>query len=175
MDDKYFEWLLKKIEPEGLENFNYYELCKWLFERPFIWSIRNDANRAADGIALRKDYIQSGKKISQSLMSRQCSVFEMLVALSVRVDNDILGDPTVYNGHILFWVMIENLGLDVYDDPFFDPEAVDEILDIWLKRRFREDGSGSIFCVKNCVRNQKKIEIWFQMCDFLNENYGYSW
>ena len=173
MDDLYFKWLLERIEVYDYKAFNYKKLCRWLFNEPFIWSIRNDENRAGDGLALRSEYIRQGGHLTMA--DRPCSVLEMLVALSVRVDRDILGDPDVYRGGKLFWIMIEHLGLDVYDDSFFDEEAVSEIVDIWLERRFKEDGSGSIFRVRNHVRNQKKIEIWYQTCDFLNENFGENW
>lgn len=174
MDDRYFKWLLEKVTA-NLSNFRYWKLSEWLFNEPFTWSIRNDENRAEDGIALRKEYILNGKKISDELMNSPCSVLEMLIALSVRCDRDILGDPDVYKGGKLFWIMINNLGLDVYDDAWFEEDDVGDIIDIWLKRRFDTRGNGSIFpCQKPC-QNQRKVEIWIQMYQFLNENFDENW
>lgn len=168
----YFKWLLKEI---NISNTGYEDLFWHLYGRPFTWSIDRDENRAADGIALRRRYLNDGGALQESEFNSPCSVLEMLIALSIRCDREIMGEPDVDAGDRLFWAMIENLRLDVYDDSYFEDEAVDEILDIWLMRRFDQHGNGGPFPVKKVVRNQKKIEIWSQMNDFLNENYGVSW
>ena len=174
MDDRYFEWLLKKVT-NNLKTFKYWKLSEWLFNEPFVWSIRNDENRAVDGLGLRREYISTGQTLSRNIADRPCSILEMLIALSIRCDQDILGDPDVYKGGKLFWIMIDNLGLDVYDDQWFKEDDVADIIDIWLSRRFDTRGNGSIFpCQKPC-QNHRKVEIWVQMCDYLNENFDENW
>ena len=180
MNESYFEWLLERVEVYSRKDFKYNKLFKWLLEEPFVWLIRNDENRSADGLELRYEYLNLGGKLPKWMGEDDpCSVLEMLVALSIRCDRDLIGSPDTYKGGKLFWIMVENLGLDAYDDSNFDEKSVAEVVDIWMKRQFKEDGTGSIFCVKNrvktLVRNQKNIEIWFQMCDFINENYDFSW
>ncbi|MBO7449749.1 MAG: hypothetical protein J6U54_05210 [Clostridiales bacterium] len=170
----YYKWLLKELNID-LNDFYYDDLFWHLLNRNFTWSVRNDDNRAGDGIELRHRYLRSGGALQEKEMKEPCSILEMLAALSIRCDREILGDPDVDKSDKLLWVMLENLGLDVYDDSYYDPEEVDDILDIWLLRRFDKYGNGGIFPVTKVGRDQRKVEIWFQMNDYLNENFSYDW
>ena len=46
---------------------------------------------------------------------------------------------------------------------------MDEILNIWLERRYDEDGKGNIFPLKDPIKDQKTVEIWYQMQSYLLE------
>lgn len=176
IQNEYFEWLTRAVGvtlegPDG-----YLSMMKALFAKRFIWSVANDDNREADGLALRDIFVdQIGARSIE--LPFDCTVLEMLVALAVRCDHDIIGEPGENLAPYIFWTMIQNLGLDKYDNDHFSGRDVDEILDIWLERKFDKNGKGSIFPVKSDVKsdvkNQRDVEIWYQMESFLNENFDF--
>lgn len=166
---EYFKWLMDKIE-YWKDSHRYYDnLMEYLFFSPFVCSISNDENRKEDGLQLRDDFVfESGKNLENEL---DCSILEVLVALSIRCDRNVIGDPEIIKESKLFWIMLDNLGLTVYDDDRFDVDIVKNIVDNWMFRRFETDGFGSVFPLKYPGRNQKTLEIWFQMQDYLAENF----
>lgn len=170
----YYKWLLDEINVD-YDSTEYDLLFSHLYNRIFTWSVKNDDNRSGDGVALRRKYLNDGGAMLEKDFIAPCNVLEMMIALSVRCDCEILGDPDIDKRDKLFWIMIDNLGLDVYTDDYYEEDAVDEILDIWLLRRFDSHGNGSPFPVNKSGRNQKKMEIWFQMNEFLNENFDQNW
>ena len=96
----------------------------------------------------------------------------MMVALSLRCDSDITGEPEIPHPETLFWEMISNLDLDRFtNDSAWKGEEVKELIDIWLDRKFRYDGSGSPFPIDNPSCDQRKLEIWGQLNEYLIENY----
>ena len=60
-------------------------------------------------------------------MIRPCSVLEMMIALSMRCEEQIMDDPDIGNrtGQ-WFWDMIDNLGLGEHERLKFDGRYVDE-------------------------------------------------
>ena len=97
----------------------------------------------------------------------------MLIYLAKRCEFEL------YNGEItvcfrdIFWELISNLGLEKYSkrgwkgtNVYFE---IDEILNIWLERRYDEDGKGNIFPLKDPIKDQKTVEIWYQMQSYLLE------
>jgi len=163
MEDLYLEQLydLIKLDEQLLD---YGLLMEYLTETEFVWFVANDDNRARDGEALREKY--------GSYYRGPCTVLEMLIGLASRVEENIMGDPNdVDHTDFWFWAMINNLGLDRYDNRNFKYDSVDFIVKRWLERKYRADGTGGLFPLKYPVENQKDVEIWFQMCEWLNENY----
>ena len=112
------------------------------------------------------------------LVSKHCSVLEMMVALSLRIEHEIMHDNTKGDRTWLwFRDMIDNLGLVDYDDPKFDKDYVngkiDEILDIFLDRKYNNcDRIGNIFVSEVSQSVTNVTEIWYQMFDYLSENYN---
>ena len=100
----------------------------------------------------------------------------MLIALAMRIDDDIMWQPTESRTIVWFWEMIGNLGIDEYDDEHWEEPTsrnmVDYILDRWLDRRFRMDGIGGIFPMREADEDQRDVEIWYQMNLYFLEKYG---
>ena len=44
-------------------------------------------------------------------------------------------------------------------------------LQIWMQRCFKSDGNGSIFPLKCAKKDQRGVEIWYQMQAYIAENY----
>ena len=166
---EYYDRLCSIIEIPEFDLRRYNRLFNYLYSTQFRWSIKNDANRAADGITLRNNIIRNS--IEADALG-PCRVLEMLIALAIRCENDImqeesLGDRT----GIWFWTMLDNLGLVEMDDPHYDQEVVQFIVSRFMDRKFDRRGYGSIFFANNRREDFRSTEFWYHMCWFLAEQY----
>ena len=175
LKNEYFLWLLSIIEYRRINTRMYGRLLSYLFNREFTWVVSHDSNRALDAINLRyeflNDYGDFDPEVTTSLDDKPCSVLEVLVKLAIDWEHEITYD--FHKGdrsNRWFWVMVDNLGLLEYPDSHFDEDIVDEIVSVWLDRRFEKNGIGSPFPVKSGIRDQRGIEIWLQLQDFVLEN-----
>lgn len=164
----YGDWLVDKV---GFKRRGYTSLMRCLHESPFLVYIDRDDDRVEDGKALRDDYCSDNRVPIYLFDYEPCSVLEMLVGLAIRIDNEWTGDPGEEHPEVIFWEMLQNLGLDKYTNRRFNRDSVVEILGIWIKRDFEKDGKGSIFPLKRPRRDQRRVEIWKQMQEYLGENY----
>jgi hypothetical protein len=94
----------------------------------------------------------------------------MMVALSVRCEETIMDDPRIGDrtGQ-WFWGMISSLGLGSMMDNQFDKEYVDSVIDRFLKREYEPNGKGGLFTIKRCRYDLRSVEIWYQMCWYLDK------
>jgi hypothetical protein len=93
----------------------------------------------------------------------------MLVALALRCEENIMDDPDMGNrtGQ-WFWIMISNLGLGAMRDSRFNERRAEVVIDRLLSRDYEPDGEGGLFTVKGCKHDMRTVEIWHQMCWYLN-------
>lgn len=172
---EYYQWLLEKIDGYKEPYYNYSLLLHELHSMPFIYSLEMDENRASDGIRLRWAYMDENN--IPDLYYKDgfgCSVLEMMIGLAIRCDVEIMGDGDSYgtNAGKWFWIMIDNLDLMKCDDEHFSSEYVHQQIKIWLTRTFSRNGEGSPFPLhKKRCRDQRNVDIWFQMCGYLSENF----
>ena len=169
--NQYHVWLTSLVSDEHHQRY-YQALLEVLDETQFSWSVSNDMNRAADGIELRsrfaEEYHLDYRRI-RDYLERPCSLLEMMVGLACRCEDSIMGDD--YFGdrtHKWFWDMISNLGLYSMDDENFDEDYVQCVLQSLLRRTYKRNGEGGLFTVPGCYRDLRKVEIWYQMCWYLN-------
>lgn len=180
---EYFEWLCKIVG--GFDT--HYFLLKRLFSREFYYINEKDSNRAYDGVQLRNVYsdqlgywdycmqIVNGVRVDADV-GEMCTVLEMLVALAIRCEHDIMNNPDKGDRTKLwFWKMLENLDIAKYDNDNWDQQAYDEVnhkIDILLDRTYKRNGQGGLFPINaKYHKDQRKVEIWYQMNTWLNENY----
>ena len=176
MNDAYFRWLAGFIGDEYFLQ-NYSKLLNALFEKEFIWSLEWDENRAKDGLGLRRIFTKEFRNLPENgrfWPFLGCSVLEMMVAMARRCNDELIFNPEKgdQTGRI-FWVMLENLGLDIYDDYGFFEDEVDEILDRFLGRKYDFDGSGNLFQLRNS--DPRKIDLWLQLNLYLREHFYEYW
>lgn len=169
MVDGYYSWLISLLGDGYLER-NYQKLLHRLFEKEFYWSVDYDGNQADNGLHLRKLYSRETGCVCD--VDRGCTVLEVLISLCRKCEDDLMYDPddgdrTGY----WFWIIMENLHLDVYDDGWYDPHAVDRILDIFLDRDYTRDGFGGPFPVYHHTQDLRDMDLWWQMNAWLVENY----
>lgn len=172
LEDEYFEWMYQFIcKDRYLRNNSYRKLLTRLHDTEFTYILPKDANRAEDGISLRWRFAHQydDPDFIMDCLSRPCSVFEMILALAIRCEEDIM-DNTEFGNRIgqWFWRMIVNLGLGPMTDINFDREYTDDVIQRFLDRDFEPDGRGSLFTVRNCDRDLRDVEIWTCMLWYLD-------
>ena len=172
MEDAYYSWLVGLIGDDYVA-VNYQKLLWKLYNTDYIWELDYDRSRAADGLYLRREYArESGIAMDILMQNRCCSVLEMMIALARKAEFDIMHDPDYGDrSGKWFWTMLENLGLDVYDDWHYFENEVVRILDVFLHRRYERDGLGGAFPVRTTARDLRNMDLWRQMNAYLEEHY----
>ena len=167
--NQYFEWLCNFVyDSRNSKRNSYTNLLMHLFRTEYTWQIELDSNRAADGLNLRNVFAMEYKVYPIDL-PKECSVLEMLIALSNRLEHQIMSDPEQGDrtGQ-WFWDMIVNLGLFKMNDLNFDLDKVSDIINIFLDREYEANGRGGLFLVRNSKYDIRTVEIWYQMCWYLD-------
>ena len=174
----YFEWLCGIVDV-NMEDRTYWFLTKTLQNKDFYWSVPNDDNRGADGLKLRDEFGQESQWFTTAawhlLVDRPCTVLEMLIGLARRMSDITAELGNEDHTRDWFWVLIRNLDLEKFtDEDYFDFGGTPRImflLDQVLGRTFKRSGKGGLFPLRNAKKDQRKVEIWYQMCSYLMENY----
>lgn len=167
----YFEWLWNFTKCRGHSQNR--KIITLLHNIEFRYSIPMDANREEDGIDLRYRFITEvgiPKNYQEvyGYLDGPCSVLEMMIALAIRCEESIMDDPDIGDRTSeWFWLMMKNLGLDYMNDRKFDRDIAEEKISIFLDRRYKRNGEGGLFVV-NGRRDLRKVEIWYQMCWYLD-------
>lgn len=172
LDELYFSWLYGEVaDPNFHEQaLTYWKLLRILFKTEFTHSpeIVNDENRIEDGKALRLVFLDSQgiSDVDPEWMELGCSVLELLVGLSRRLEFDADGEP-----HYWFWIMMENLGLRGYNDKMkrMPRRHIKDVLDRFILRDYEPDGRGGLFPLRNPQHDQRERELWYQMNDYIQE------
>ena len=168
--DDYFEWLYAYVsDGRAHGHISYRELFTLLHSIEFTFSVPNDINRARDGVDLRYRYSTAIDDESvMDILDGPCSVLEMLIALAIKCEENIMDDPR-YGDRTKqwFWTMLSNLGLShMTDDIFIEEFVVNRVYD-FLERRYEPNGLGGLFYIKDCKEDLRTVEIWNQLCWYL--------
>ena len=167
----YFEWLWNFTKCRGHSQNR--KIITLLHNIEFRYSIPMDANREEDGIDLRYRFITEvgiPKNYQEvyGYLDGPCSVLEMMIALAIRCEESIMDDPDIGDRTSEWiWLMMKNLGLDYMSDRKFDRDIAEEKISIFLDRKYKRNGEGGLFVV-NGRRDLRKVEIWYQMCWYLD-------
>lgn len=179
LDVLYFEWLLTQLDPDGaLEGVAY--IGDLLHDCEFTRRVGNDINRAVDGANLRKEFITQfdqvdiDPRLTNELMMKECSWFEMLIALSRHLDY-------TYDGGVeeRFIELITNLTLDqmLHHGPNrsaqmreYDQRFVDVATSNVDHNKFASNGHGGLFPLfRPGHPDQRRVEIWDQCGAYFHE------
>lgn len=164
----YFDWLVGFIAPDYATSSSYQNVLYALYKRDFEWFVHNDDNREEDGLDLRLKY----ENITGATCDKvgPCSVLEMMIALSIRCENELMYDPDEGDRtKEWFWIMMDNLKLNYLTDDVFNFKVFDEIVDRFLQRKYSPDGYGGPFYIHNFRGDMRKIELWYQLNFYLEE------
>lgn len=168
--DDYFGWLYYMMCDGRYGSISYRKLLRCLHDIEFTYLIELDSNRAEDGIDLRYRYsYYNGLEEVPECLDGPCSVLEMIAALAIRCEDEIMENSEIGNrtGQ-WFWYMVTNLGLGAMNDDKFDEKRVRDVIDIFLNREYSPNGKGGLFTIRECEYDLRDVEIWHQMCWYLN-------
>lgn len=182
---EYFHWIYSKVSSNLNANIPTYKDLLWYllfvrFSGPYFGL---DENRAIDGLRMRLDFAEEygydENDITEEMGLDECSMLEMMVALSIRCEENIMED-TEYGDRVgqWFWSMIASLGLGWAKDGVFRVhdhyEDIDYVIVRFLKREYSYNGKGGLFTVDNPPADMRKTDIWYQMCFYLEEIISYD-
>lgn len=175
--EKYFHWLYGLVYPmddQLPEEYRKTKLLRYLFETPFYSSMVMDENRISDGIALRYDFgFRFGyddRTVLTYLDDRDCSVLELMIGLAVRCEQQIMADIN-YGDRTTQWFrkMVASLGFNGMNNRNYDEMYVARVVDKFLNHDYEPNGRGGLFELSAPSRDMRTVEIWGQLCDYLNE------
>ena len=178
LESEYYEWIVGLAADLCMEYGSYERLFGYLYSKEFFSDVGNDRNRIEDGKELRLRFLnacshgngRAGQRSGEGGLDFPCSMLEMMVALAIRCEEHIIGDPGDEDsaGQWLY-TMLENLHLAGETDTVFDEGYTRERIDIFLSHAYSRNGDGGLFSIKNSRRDMRKVEIWYQMCWYLDE------
>ncbi len=161
--DKYFGDLYFQTGLE--EHGDYIFAAGVVFDMAFKPALIMDQNRALEAVAAR-DWL------FRTEYDGVVNCLEVLWHLSLMMSDQCVctlkyGDP-----RDAFWEIWCNLGLDLYDGvDYGTKEEVGYLIDCWVSRRYLRDGKGGCFPLRKPRRkDQRKVELWYQMSEYLGEN-----
>jgi hypothetical protein len=178
IDRNYLAWLYQIVDEKDYPN--YWGLLNTLYNFAFVSVNIRDQARESEGFNLRENFIDEGGHLYlegtiNDFYSKPISVLEVLVALAIKCDEQVMGDLTKGNRAAdWFWRMIKNLGIFGYSDEVYSSEYADyvnDILENFVSRTYDYDGKGGLFPLKNPPGDERKTEIWYQMMAYLDENF----
>lgn len=169
LEELYLTWLYRQVGYNGSPSRTHWSLFKKLHDTEFFWNVPNDDNRVEDGIQLRYEFMDDEDLIyvDPEWLELGCSVLELLIGLSRRLSFEAEGEPRVW-----FWEMLENLGIAGLTDRRYTPHAereVEKVLDRLIWRRYDNKGRGGLFPLSHPHGDQRKVELWVQMNDYILE------
>ena len=68
----------------------------------------------------------------------------------------------------LLWDMICALGVIRQTNDKVNKEVIEDILERCNNREYEPDGEGSLFTIIDSDKDMRDIEIWYQMCSYIN-------
>ena len=169
--DRYFQWICQ-IAMNG-EAETHQRLLRFLFNKDYRYIHLRDENRESDGIDLRYRFgyetNASLSEISRELDDRPCSVLEMMVALALRCEENIMRDFAVGDRtHEWFKDMLYSLNL-YKDDQHFNEAVANTIIEMFLDRHYTPDGRGGLFHLRHPYEDLRQVETWCQAMWWIDE------
>jgi hypothetical protein len=167
--NEYFYWLYTLVNKRRYARRSYKKLLRLLHSMTFTYEDDFDSNRAADGEELRWRYVYEGGGNKYILeWEEPCTVLEMMIALCFHMNNIMENSDDEYTVAYWFWMMISNLELDGMNDSKFNTAKVKDSIFRFMNREYEPDGKGNIIRIEDCKSDLRDVEIWWQMCWFLD-------
>ena len=170
----YVIWMMRMVSTKEYRSNQYKKLFEKLYERQFQVINAFDENRVMDGEALRYRFgDETGRmqhEITESIDNRPCSVLELMIALAYRCENQFAYDPQYGDRTgVWFWEMVKSLGLINMTDNQYNEEYTDYVIDRFISLDYKPNGEGGLFTIKDPKKDYRHVQIWYQMCEYLNQ------
>lgn len=165
IENAYFDWLCARVLTE--DSSDYLGLFRILHSYPYLDERRLDENRVADAKELREYFLSEYSLVAdRSWMDEDASVLEVLIAFS-----NIAAFQFDTQMKTWFWQFITNLRLEDYRRVSHnDNPEIFRILETFVKRTYKPDGDGGLFPLRRPHRDQREVELWYQFCDYVDDN-----
>lgn len=168
IEEVYFNWLYTKVArvQNPTPSLTYYTLFRELHSTEFVWLVHGDENRAEDGLGLRREFyhfLHTELDEEHPWFHLGCSVLEMLIAFAKRASfqTDIL--PRDW-----FWRFLDNLGLADLSDAVDGAQYIaHDVIHQFVWRTYDYNGNGGLFPLSATEDDQRKVEVWYQFCEYL--------
>lgn len=171
--EEYHDWLCDLINNECLSD-DYSLLLTELYKTPFEDKIPNDENRAFEGLNLREVFSSElGIAYIPDNFNPECSMLELIIGLAYRCESIGADEEGSLNYKEWFWRLLDNAGLTKFDDNSFFRvgEDASSILRKIIERRYDRDGHGGFFPLNRSTKDQRRVELWYQMSSYLSDMY----
>ena len=169
MEETYFDWLCSKIKIKDEDISNYSMLLEALNRFSFEYDLYGDRNRAEDGANMRyRFYLETGNVI-RDRSNNPCSILEMMIALAIRCESIMEKPETDDMTPYWFWDMIESLGLSGMANDNYDEFFIGQVICQFLTHSYEPNGKGGLFTIVKAKTDMRRIEIWYQMMTYLDE------
>ena len=166
--ENYLRWLENELICEGPQaERSYFELVYQMFQTEFVWSVAMDDNRLADGLELRAEFAEL-HDVSRTIMHNlgPCSFIEVLIGLARRL-SFVAGDSSSRWA----WQLLVNLQLERMWDHLSRGKShvVATTLATVITRSYKPNGVGGFFPLAWSNRDQRKVELWYQLNAYVEE------
>lgn len=171
---EYLIWLEDQIDDGVVDSDFLCDVCGVLYDIPYQPMVEDDMNRFGDGYNLHRRYLEEegidGLTCNSSgeYRNEEPVVLEVLVALCIRLEHDILGEPGNEHPERWFWQMIKNFGIDENSSD----TDIETIIVNWMEGMYGYDGQGGPFVLKNYDGDVRDLGLWDQAQHYIFENYS---
>lgn len=173
LDEQYLTWLYSQVAPVKVRPRAriYWSLLGQLYDTVFVAIVPHDENRIADAKDLRYEFLADREDLQgdPEWMGLPCRMLELLIVLARHLSFEM--DDSV---DIWFWHLIETLDLKQFNDREYDDHAEEEVartLDRVIWRTYEPNGQGGLFPLRNPTKDQRKVELWYQLNGYLLEQF----
>ena len=130
----------------------------------------------AEHIAKEDDLDDKETETVYKSIRGNCCLFEIIVCLADSI-NEMFEDTDAYDGvEHFFGILMANAGFDLYDEEDLDTIG-DQVKKYWqrcidriLNRTYSADGEHGLFPVKEPSSDRRKISLWQQMNDWVDQH-----
>lgn len=173
LDEQYLSWLYSQVASVKTrhKHRSFWSLFKQLHKTIFVAIVSNDENRIEDARDLRYEYLAEAEdeQGDRDWTRSPCSMLELLIVLSRQLAFEM--DDSVESW---FWHLIDVLNLEQFNDREYDEHAesvIEETLERVIWRNYSHTGEGGLFPLRSPERDQRKIELWYQLNAYLLEQF----
>lgn len=159
--DEFFYYLVDYVNGYGYE-----DMLEVLYYTPF-----ESRNHIDNNLLISAREFRESRSMSHQYPG---NCFEIFIQLAIRMD-DILYDS--HHGHRIeewFWLMMRNMGLIVHDNEHCDISIVENIIEKFINKKYKKDGTGGPFPLDRPLRNVRQVSLWMQLNWYINEQFEYE-
>jgi hypothetical protein len=173
LDERYLSWLYSQVAnvKTRVRARTHWKLFRQLHRTIFVATVSHDENRIEDARDLRYEFLTEHEDVQgdPDWTRSPCTMLELLIVLSRQLAFE-MDDPVAP----WFWHLIEVLELEQFNDREYNEHSelfIAEALDRVIWRTYAPNGQGGLFPLRNPPRDQRQVELWYQLNAYLLEQF----